>query len=142
MDMTGGRYSRQPAGPALGPELIVNGDMSSDVGWTLGGDAPPVIAGGKMTMTSPDGSGGEADQIPSLSAATYRLVYTIDSITGDGAKVAPMVGNTSATERAAAGTYTQDLACDGTDNFQLFFSSSGLDEAVTVVDNVSLRQVL
>ena len=128
------------AAESLGPELIVNGDMSSETGWTLAGDNPPVIAAGKMTFTG-TGDQGNAIQAPSLEAATYRLVYTIDSISGTGAIVQTIVGGGNGTDRTTAGTFSEDILGDGSDAFQLNF---GMDEAdgSIVIDNVSLKQIL
>jgi hypothetical protein len=131
---------------ALGPELVQNGDMSSSTGWSLSDDSGVggtlVISGGKMTATdaTPD-EGQNAQQNPTLEAATYRVVFTIDSISGTGATVTPQLGDAPGTARTAPGTYSQDLANTvvGVSSFLLTFTGS---DWVTVLDNASVKKVL
>jgi hypothetical protein len=124
-------------GPSLGPELIVNGDMSSDTGWTLdGGDIPATIAGGKMTFSPPSGEAGLASQSPALGVTNYRLVFTIDSISGVDAGVTGGVGGAFGTQRTTSGTFSEDILCDGADSFLLFLVGE------LQLDNVSLKEIL
>jgi hypothetical protein len=124
------------AGPPLGPELIINGNMSSDVGWTLGGDGNiPVIAGGKMTI-GPAPDGGTALQSPTIDVATYRTSVTIDSIT-DGF-VQLYLGNVAGTPRTAPGTFIEDIAADGVDEVVLILVTDGAIQ----IDDLSVKEVL
>ena len=110
--------------------------MSSSTGWTLDGDVPPVIAGGKMTTaTAPDGAAGI--QSPTMAAATFHTVITIDSIT-DGTVVVQVGSAGFGTTRTTAGTYTEDIAGDGADAAQITMVTDG----TIVVDNFSVKQVL
>lgn len=120
----------------LGPELIINGDFSSGTGWTLSGDVPPEIVGGKLQLNvGPDG--GTAEQAPAIDSATYRCVYTIDSITDGDVRVF-CGGSTIGQFRTAPGTYSEDLAADGTNLVALQLATEGS----IIIDNFSVKKVL
>lgn len=138
-DMGAGRYSRQPAGPSYGPELITNGGFASGDNWTLDGDPlPPVIALDKLHSTASD-INTATQNIGSQTAGTYHLVYTIDSIS-PGCAVNVDFGAGSIA-RTTAGTFTEDVVANVTFT-DIPIQMTNPPDVGTVIDNISIKKVL
>lgn len=127
------------AAPSLGPEILTNGSFTTNSDWVIDeGDAPMTISGGKLRAPSSDQS-STAVQLSSLTAGTYRVVFTIDSIT-DGFVFVKIDNDTAGAERAAAGTYTEDMIYTG--GVQIVIQSVPFAVGEAVIDNVSVKRVL
>lgn len=134
------RAAQGAAAAPADPELIVNGDMSSATGWTLNTVAGTAsISGGKLTLADPaEVEATFAQQSPVAEAGqTYRLIYTIDSITGE---VAVGFAGVLYTPRSAPGTYQEDKVAIGSGP-QTFTIDAPIGGSV-VIDNVSLQKVV
>jgi hypothetical protein len=134
--------SQQPAfrgGGGLGPELIVNGDMSSAVGWTLndrGGLAVCTITGGALVMEDPEGVAPLASQDVLETGKDYKVVVTIASKSGFlSLQVEAGAGSAEYTD---IGTYEANLSSGASTLFRITLTSG---EAVSVT-SVSVREIL
>ncbi len=122
------------AADPYGPELVVNGGFTTDSDWTLNeGDAPMTISGGKLRAAL-DINQGTAFQSISLSAGTYRVVFTIDSIT-DGSVRILIDDNNLGTSRTAPGTYSENIVYASGTLVTVQANPDVLGQAV--IDNVS-----
>lgn len=121
-----------------GPELVTNGDFATDSDWLLDqGDAPMSISGGKLRAGETE-NGGRAIQVLILSAHTYHVVYTIDSI--DDGSVMVTLGDANGFARTAPGTYTEDIAVSTGSELAIITSPAAVGNAV--IDDISVKQVL
>ncbi|MBB4000980.1 hypothetical protein [Aurantimonas endophytica] len=62
--------------PALGAELITNGDFSVGTGWLLIGTNPPTISSGRMNFPGP-AAGTSRQSALAVVSQQYRLSYTV-----------------------------------------------------------------
>ncbi|MER8560196.1 hypothetical protein [Mesorhizobium sp. M0578] len=121
-------------GPRLRPELIVNGDFASAVGWTAGGGWS--IGSGVATAVS---SGSLTHAISIIPGRAYEVLYDITAwsagivtpnfsggTTVNGA-AANVVGSKRTTIVAAAGNTTFGFTASGSPNLS--------------IDNVSVREL-
>lgn len=138
----------------LGPELVINGDMSSATGWTIGTSYS--ISGGKLNtgttqITSPDTN----QQVLTSGAprdAIYRVIIDIDTApTGAGAHLLLGTfhsrGNMLTYSLRDNGTGTKTIFSKpnpkfvGNDDLWISFSNLGLTGGTNgVLDNLSVRQ--
>jgi hypothetical protein len=118
-----------------GPEMIGNGDFSSDTVWTKG--AGWTISGGVATKTA--GSASSINQaISTVPGGVYEITYTVTSITAGLFAARLSSPNVSATSRTAPGTYTQTLTAVAG---QTLFNIAASTDAAGSVDNVSVRRI-
>lgn len=118
--------------PVVGPELILNGSFAGDGSpW----DTDGTITGGQLLA-----SGGTyaLNPISEGGNATYRLVFTIVSISAGGVVASLFDGSGTGTNRTTAGTFSEDIVCSGVGENFLFI----LDATDAVIDEVSLKEVL
>lgn len=119
----------------LGPELVVNGDFSSGVGWN-----PPaggVIAAGVLTCTAVDGYAYRTDA-NILAGTTYRVSGVISGYSAGTVKGYVNSTPIETSAFSANGAFTQDIvAGDGTDEFGMHFAGF-----TGVIDNFSIKAVL
>jgi len=121
---------------ALGPELIVNGDMSSETGWTLEPeDGTLVIAGGVMDAVVGDDS-SNAFQTPALAAAaTYRVAGTVSATSGT---LEIYVGGEIGTDITVPGAFSQDIVAGAEDTVQVRFVAG----STVTLDEISCKEVI
>ena len=104
-----------------------NGTFTGDVSWTKG-------ANWTLPGTTADKSAGAANNLTQACLVvgnTYTITYTINAV-ADGT-LTVYAGTTAGTARAAAGTYTETLACAG--NTSLGFVPSAA-ATTCQIDNV------
>lgn len=101
-----------------GPELVVNGDFSSDANWTLSG---PTISGGLLNFTA---SGQTASQTPAVESGTYLVEIVVDTYVSGGLNV--RVGDFVYTDAniTGVGTYRMFLTSVGSSTITLQGKSS------------------
>lgn len=146
LSITSRRRVSAPAGPSLGPELVVNGGFDDASAWTV--FAPSTISGGVLDLNI---LGEAARQFPVLvTGAAYRVVYqTVDGSGGMveggvsltvGGTATPLVEN----PQVSGTTYTADVVCgDATLGVRVFGrEDSGGNQPIFAIDNVSVRRVL
>lgn len=88
---------------ALGPELVVNGDFSTDSVWTKG--AGWTIAGGTAVGAAGSASALSQGPIALTPGNPYYVVFNI--VTRTGGSVGPNVGTTLGTAQAAVGRHSE-----------------------------------
>lgn len=121
------------AAGSVGAELVTNGDFSSGtIGWNLG--VGYSISSGKLIATASSANGDYA--FTYSSGKTYRVTYTIDSITGN---VSVNLGGAPGTVRNTAGTYSELITT--VDALSFVRVQSRFGTASFVVDNVSVKEV-
>jgi hypothetical protein len=115
----------------LGSELVTNGDFASGTGWDTDGS----ITGGQLLCT---GGTYALNDVAENGNATFRLVFTIVSISSGSVQGSLFDAAATGTSRSTAGTFTEDIPVSGV--------GAGLILVLTstdaIVDNVSLKQVL
>jgi hypothetical protein len=90
---------------------ITTGAIGDGTGWTAGTNWS--FAGGKAVKAAGAGSGTLAeDGLTPTVGHTYRIIYTISSLTAGG--LTPSFGGETLTAVTANGTYTEDILADGT----------------------------
>ena len=121
-------------GLALGAELVVNPDFTTDTWWSK--DAGVTISGGTANWIAT----AATYQIYRTSFLTvgayYEITFTITSITLGGLRA--NVGANLGTVRTVAGTYTERLTATSSATFGVY--SSGASTTASV-DNVSVKLV-
>lgn len=119
------------ATPALGAELIVNGNFAAGTDWTLG-------AGWAIGTGTLNGVATTADASQTVAPMTanrwYRVVYTISAYAAGAVAIISGIGFTSS--RAANGTYTETLRSTGTN-----FAIRGTSAFTGSIDNVSAKML-
>lgn len=109
------------------------GIFDSDTEFTL---TNATISGGKLNLaTSATVVLGPA---PTLGK-TYRLTYTIDSVTPGTSNIKFYVGSNAGTARTAAGTYTEDITYAAGPGAIYCFTGAGFTTGV--VDNLTIQLV-
>jgi hypothetical protein len=123
----------------LGDEILVNGDFATDTDWDNIGDFPFTIAAGKLNAPGLGIDSGSMHQaFDPQPAGTYRLVFTIDSVSEGSFWLNFGGGVAASTIQSSADTYSEDIFIG--DAFgDVDLRSSGGD---AVIDNVSLRKIL
>jgi hypothetical protein len=127
----------------LGPELVTNGDLSSETGWTKGNGW--TFSSGTASCTTAAALSSLSQSFYGLAAAgkSYRVSMQVTSVTangvfarflGDGANVAASSSFTS------AGTYTFILVAPSAASTLTFEMRLNINSTVTV-DNISVREV-
>jgi hypothetical protein len=112
--------------------------------WTMVSD--PVgatdITGGKLVFTAAvSGNNFVRKEGILTTGKTYKIVWTIDSISGASASLRVQAGATAAgrgASRTAAGTYTDIIVATGTD---FYVAKDGAGTVTAVVDNVTVTEV-
>lgn len=126
------------AGESLGPELVTNGDMDGDTGWTF-----TVLDGSEPTMAGAMVFDGLSDVMVEQTAAdtvvegNYRATWTEGSL---GAQISGInVGGGDGTFTPAAGAGSQDFAITVVADQKIFFRS---EYATGTLDGLSIKQIL
>jgi hypothetical protein len=127
-------YSLKPI-PKYGPELVVNGDFTTDSDW--GYNANWSIANGKATST---GGGRILQSIPYLNANVgTRIIVTFDIVDYTSAGVEVVCYGVASEVFSGIGTYSFMGTTTNTTN--LYFNNSGQGNLVGAIDNVSVKEV-
>jgi hypothetical protein len=133
----------QSEGLALGPELVVNGAMSSETGWTKGNGW--AFSSGTASCTTAAALSSLSQNVYGLAVTgkSYKVSMQVTSVTangvfarflGDGANVAASSSFTS------AGTYTFILVAPSAASTLTFEVRLNINSTVTV-DNISVREI-
>lgn len=128
-------------GSELGPELAINGDMSSPTGWTFDFTTQANISGGKLNFIA---GGNSPDAFQSGYVANgkrYKITFTLDNIYGVGASVRIKAGATGTllTSRTEPGTYTEYVTWAVASTAVILFATA---TTTAVIDNLSIKEVL
>jgi len=104
------------------PDIVTNGAMASDTGWTKGtGWTVHTVAPGKADCDGTQEAVSDLAQTPSpvtvLSGISYSLTYTTTRSAG---AITPVLGGTLGTVRSTANTFTETIiaGADGTLKFR------------------------
>lgn len=109
---------------------ITTGAIGDGTGWTNGTDWS--FADNAAVKSAGESSGTlSEDTFAAVVGHTYRLIYTVSSLTAGG--VTPTLGGTAGTARAADGTYTEDIVATTTGGI-IFTPAS--DASAFVLDDV------
>lgn len=128
-------WLRDAGGGLIGPELVTNGDFSSDTWWSK--DATVTISGGTANFASTPASSGIFRPGLLTVGKTYAITYTISSLSAGAVRV--VAGSNAGSVRSSAGTYTDLVVCASSGQFYLqAFSGSPTTGAI---DNVSVREL-
>jgi hypothetical protein len=121
----------QPAFNASTGVTLVN---NSDVGGTL------QITGGQLVWSSANNaSDAHATALETLTAGTYRVVFTI--VSRSGGNITPIIGGTSGTPRAAVGTFTEDIVITASNQVLMLRGILNAAEWDAVVDDFSVKRI-
>ena len=130
--VSNGDFSQQ------GPELITNGDFSTDSDWAKGTGWS--ISGGAASCDGTQTSGTQLTQNGTYTLdKTYKVTYTLSSVTAGNVDVrlqgsgATVTGNSRNTD----GTYTEYITSTGNTSFRI----RGNDDFIGSIDNVSIKEV-
>ena len=121
-------------GLVLGPELVTNGNFSSNTWWTLTGTV--AISSGSLNFTSALATSGAYRLSFATVGKYYELTFEITSISSGGVQIG--LGDSKGTNRTSVGIYTQRLLCTGNSNLTLY--SVGASTTASV-DNVSIKEL-
>lgn len=117
---------------ALGVDLVTNGDFGADTDWTKG-TGWSIAAG----VASSDGTqAGDADLTQALSLVngqTYEVEFTISNYTTGN--VTPVAGDVEGTDRAANGTFTENIVAGAGGDIDLRADLNFIGD----IDNVTVR---
>lgn len=121
----------------LGPELVINGDFSTDTGWTLIGGA--TIAGGVLAL---DGIGTgvcSRDASDTITAGTYRVAFDVVATDGNN-EIQMRVGGTNkfAVGSDAVGSIVDTVVTAAATQVVALAAT----EVVVQIDNFSVKRVL
>lgn len=104
------------------PDIVTNGAMASDTGWTKGaGWTVHTVAPGKADCDGTQEAVSDLEQTPSpvtvLSGISYSVTYTVTRSAGT---ITPLLGGTVGTARSTANTFTETIiaGADGTLKFR------------------------
>ena len=121
---------------ALGSELVVNGDFTTDSNWSK--DANWSIANGKATST---GAGRMFQSIPFLEiniGTTVKVSFDITELTANSVVVNCYGGISESF--TTVGTHT--FITTTTNNTNLYFNNAGAGNLIGSIDNVSVKEYL
>lgn len=128
-------------GLSLGPNVLVNGDFTTDTVWGKG--LGWTIAAGLATVTLPAAASTLTQSYASSTGQTYLASFTISGYVGGAVRVRLQnagVASSNQPAYVANGTYSVLLTATGVGNEFAFFATNSL--ASLSVDNVSLRPVI
>jgi len=130
-----------PGGPQLGPEIAVNGDFTSDSGWSLGTNWQ--IGAGFLFRNEAAGSSSASQASNDLIAgALYRMRFTVSGVSGsDNQLLGRLYGgaNSSGALMTGNGVYEQDIVAPVSPAGYRIFAVAGF---AGLIDNFSIRRVL
>jgi hypothetical protein len=119
---------------APGPELVTNGGFGADTNWTKG--VGWTISAGKASSDGSQSADSDLTQdIDVLTGELYEVTFTISGFSAGN--VRPRVGTALGTNRAANGTFTEQIVCGAGGVFDLRADLN----FVGSIDNVSVKLV-
>jgi hypothetical protein len=129
----GSMLAVKPSEDLLGPELVANGDFSTDSVWAK--DANWSIANGKATST---GAGRMFQSIPFLETNIgSKVVVSFDIVDYTSGGVVIQCYGSSSETFTGVGTHTFETVTTNTLNF--YINNSGQGNLVGSIDNVSVK---
>lgn len=117
------------------PDLVTNGAMASDTGWTKGtGWTVHTVVPGKADCDGTQEADSDLAQVIAtlLAGVSYSLTYTVTRSAGT---ITPVLGTTLGTARSSANTFTETIIA-GVGGGSLAFRADA--DFVGTVDDVSL----
>ncbi len=121
-----------------GPEIVTNGDFSTDTDWNKGSPGWS-IANGSAIGTNVSGRNLSQTSISFTEGAIYNLQFTVTRTAGN---IIPRLGGTTSVNGATifqSGTYNIFLKANSSSNAVVFRGNSGF---TGTIDNVSVKKVL
>jgi len=117
--------------------FITDGECDVAGAWSL---TNATISGGKLNLSASATVSTNPPSFLFTSGRTYRLTYTIDSITPGASNIRPFIGTTGGTARTTTGTFVEDITWGGGGANVLYFFTGGAFTS-GVVDNISVYDV-
>lgn len=140
MPYPGEAFPYGPGGSSYGPELVRNGDFTSDTGdWFIQNGS---ISGGALNVNDPVGFHVIATQANVVEIGkSYLMTITISSYTSGSVGLnCGLSSGTQGTRQSAVGTYSEILVAAGSlPSIALQAGNSGF---VGSIDKVSVKEVL
>lgn len=115
------------------PDIVTNGAMASDTGWTKGtGWTVHTVAAGKADCDGTQEAVSDLSQAAgALAGVSYKVTYTVTRSAGT---VTPYLGGTAGTARSTANTFTETIVA-GADGILLFRADA---DFVGTIDDVTV----
>lgn len=135
-DPSGSLARVQNPAVALGRDIVINGNFSTDTSWVKGTGV--TISGG--TANSDGTNVGTAtfvnQTIPIVSGKSYEVTFTIISLTSGSCFA--QLGGVNGTNRTAPGTYTQTIVAGASGGIVIFQTVAN---TIASIDNVSVKEI-
>lgn len=126
------------SGPALGPELVTNGDLASSAGWQT--NAGVSISGGKATASAASGYLYRLGGINIVSGKTYRVSYSVANYAGGTIKPYVLPTAVYGATRSSNGDFVDMIVANASNgSAEHGFNMTGFSGDI---DNLSIKEVL
>jgi hypothetical protein len=120
-----------------GPELVTNGAFTTDTAWTRQVTAGTIVIDGKLNFNAISTGNAIYQGAVVVTGNTYKVVYTIDSISAGFVWV--YVKGAFTSTKNSAGTYTQNVVAGAASaNIGVY---SAQTPTTAVIDNLSIKEV-
>lgn len=124
------------SGPALGPELVVNGDFSVGVGWSV--PAGATISDGALNCAAASGWLYRTG-VNIVTGKTYRLQFDMSDYVSGSARVYIQISSIFGAFASSNGHHSSDIVCTAGGAQEIGMNLSSL---TAKIDNLSIKEVL